>query len=144
MQAALQPTPLTSPEISRTRLPYVKAQKNDDPDTWRRPVRSLAKAACGGAGHTSQPLEELADRALVVRDAKALDDDACRPIRRQLDIIVDKIEVALSRAEAAGAVVEQAVRTEAWGKIAVLADPFGHGLCLIEFLNRGYDEIADH
>ena len=59
-------------------------------------------------------------------------------------INVEKIEVALSRAEAAGAVVEQAVRTEAWGKIAVLADPFGHGLCLIEFLNRGYDEIADH
>ena len=29
-----------------------------------------------------------------------------------LDIIVDKIEVALSRAEAAGAAVEQAVRTE--------------------------------
>ena len=61
-----------------------------------------------------------------------------------LDIIVDEIAVALSRAEAAGAAVEQAVRTEAWGKIAVLADPFGHGLCLIEFLNRGYDEIADH
>jgi hypothetical protein len=35
------------------------------------------------------------------------------------------------------------VRTAAWGRIAVLADPFGHGLCLIEFLNRGYDEIAD-
>ena len=30
------------------------------------------------------------------------------------------------------------------GKIAVLADPFGYGLCLIEFLNRGYDEIVDH
>ncbi len=29
-----------------------------------------------------------------------------------------------------------------WGKIAMLADPFGHGLCLIQFLNRGYDEIA--
>jgi lactoylglutathione lyase len=23
-----------------------------------------------------------------------------------------------------------------------LADPFGHGLCLIEFRGRGYDEIA--
>ena len=29
-----------------------------------------------------------------------------------------------------------------WGKIAVPADPFGHGLCLIEFQNRGYGEIA--
>jgi len=25
----------------------------------------------------------------------------------------------------------------------VFADPFGHGFCLIQFLNRGYDEIAD-
>src|SRR5215204_250614 len=61
-----------------------------------------------------------------------------------LDVIVSEIEGALSRAVAAGAVIEQAVRNERWGKIAVLADPFGHGLCLIEFLNRGYDEIADH
>jgi lactoylglutathione lyase len=29
-----------------------------------------------------------------------------------------------------------------WGRIAQLADPFGHGLCLIQFLGRGYDEIA--
>ena len=43
----------------------------------------------------------------------------------------------------AGARMEQGIRTCAWGRIAVLADPFGHGLCLIEFLNRGYDEIAE-
>ncbi len=49
---------------------------------------------------------------------------------------------ALSRAVKAGAQVERGVRVEAWGKIVGLADPFGHGLCLIEFLNRGYDEIA--
>jgi hypothetical protein len=29
-----------------------------------------------------------------------------------------------------------------WGKIAMLADPFGHGVCLIQFVGRGYDEIA--
>jgi lactoylglutathione lyase len=59
-----------------------------------------------------------------------------------LDVVVPDIEATLARAAAAGAVVEQGVRTAAWGKIATLADPFGHGLCLIEFLNRGYDEIA--
>ncbi|HEY6986285.1 MAG TPA: VOC family protein, partial [Rhodanobacteraceae bacterium] len=37
---------------------------------------------------------------------------------------------------------EGEVRTARWGRIATLADPFGHGFCLIEFLNRGYDEIA--
>jgi predicted enzyme related to lactoylglutathione lyase len=60
-----------------------------------------------------------------------------------LDIVVDDIDAALPRAVEAGALVEHAVQTAVWGKIAVLADPFGHGLCLIEFLNRGYDEIAD-
>lgn len=60
-----------------------------------------------------------------------------------LDVVVEDIDVALDRAAHAGAVVEQAVRTHKWGKIAILADPFGHGLCLIQFLGRGYDEIAD-
>ncbi len=59
-----------------------------------------------------------------------------------LDVVVDDVEEALSRAVQAGAVVEQDVRTDRWGKIAMLADPFGHGLCLIQFLNSGYDEIA--
>jgi predicted enzyme related to lactoylglutathione lyase len=59
-----------------------------------------------------------------------------------LDVVVPDIEAALARAEAAGALVEQPVRSAAWGRLAVLADPFGHGFCLIEFLNRGYDEIA--
>jgi predicted enzyme related to lactoylglutathione lyase len=60
-----------------------------------------------------------------------------------LDVVVHDITQALSSAVRAGAVIEQDVRTEVWGRIAVLADPFGHGLCLIEFLNRGYGEIAE-
>ena len=60
-----------------------------------------------------------------------------------LDIVVDDLGAALSRAVAAGARLETEVRTAAWGKIVVLADPFGHGLCLIEFLGRGYDEVAE-
>lgn len=59
------------------------------------------------------------------------------------DLVVDDLEAALDRALAAGARAETEIRIEAWGKIAVLADPFGHGLCLIQFLGRGYDEIAD-
>jgi predicted enzyme related to lactoylglutathione lyase len=61
-----------------------------------------------------------------------------------LDVVVDNLEAALSRALAAGARAETKIRTEAWGKIVVLSDPFGHGLCLIEFLGRGYDEVAEH
>jgi predicted enzyme related to lactoylglutathione lyase len=60
-----------------------------------------------------------------------------------LDVVVDDIDLALARASAAGAVAEGPVRTGAWGRIVVLADPFGHGICLIQFLNRGYDEVAE-
>jgi predicted enzyme related to lactoylglutathione lyase len=60
-----------------------------------------------------------------------------------LDVVVDDLETALSRALAVGARAETEIRTEPWGRIVVLADPFGHGLCLIEFLGRGYDEIAE-
>ena len=59
-----------------------------------------------------------------------------------LDFVVDDLAAAIARAEAAGAVREGEVRTARWGRIATLADPFGNGFRLIEFLNRGYDEIA--
>jgi predicted enzyme related to lactoylglutathione lyase len=59
-----------------------------------------------------------------------------------LDFVVADLAAALVRARAAGAMLEGDVRTANWGRIATLADPFGHGFCLIEFLNRGYDEIA--
>ena len=60
-----------------------------------------------------------------------------------LDVAVTDIEAAVKRALDAGATQEGNIETHLWGRIAHLADPFGHGLCLIEFLNRGYDEIAD-
>jgi predicted enzyme related to lactoylglutathione lyase len=60
-----------------------------------------------------------------------------------VDVVVDDIEAALARAVAAGAHAETDIRVAAYGKLAVLSDPFGHGFCLIEFVGRGYDEIAD-
>lgn len=59
-----------------------------------------------------------------------------------LDFVVADVMAAVQQARSAGAVLEGEVRTQRWGRIALLADPFGHGLCLIEFLGRGYDEIA--
>jgi predicted enzyme related to lactoylglutathione lyase len=59
-----------------------------------------------------------------------------------LDFVVTDIAAALLRARSAGASLEGEVHTYKWGRIAVMADPFGHGFCLIEFLGRGYDEIA--
>jgi predicted enzyme related to lactoylglutathione lyase len=60
-----------------------------------------------------------------------------------LDFLVEEIESAVQRALAAGARLEAAIATAKWGKLALLADPFGHGFCFVQFLGRGYDEIAD-
>jgi predicted enzyme related to lactoylglutathione lyase len=60
-----------------------------------------------------------------------------------LDMVVPDVEAAVSRAVAAGATIEGGIKTHSWGRIATMADPFGHGLCFIQFLGRGYDEIAD-
>jgi predicted enzyme related to lactoylglutathione lyase len=59
-----------------------------------------------------------------------------------LDFAVTNLPRAVERAKAAGASLEQDIETKAWGRIAMLADPFGNGFCLLEFLGRGYDEIA--
>ena len=60
-----------------------------------------------------------------------------------LDFVVDDMDAACDRAIAAGAKLEAPVTTAAWGRLALMADPFGHGFCLVQFLGRGYDEIAD-
>ncbi len=60
-----------------------------------------------------------------------------------LDVVVEDLDAVLARAERAGFAREGEVRDEAWGRIVQLADPFGHGWCVIAFSARGYDAIAD-
>jgi predicted enzyme related to lactoylglutathione lyase len=60
-----------------------------------------------------------------------------------LDFVVDEIELAVERAVLAGALLEKPVQVFGWGKLALMADPFGHGFCFVQFLGRGYDEIAE-
>ena len=60
-----------------------------------------------------------------------------------IDIVVEDISSAVTRAERAGALLEAPVACANWGNMALMADPFGHGFCLIEHVGRGYDEIAD-
>lgn len=59
-----------------------------------------------------------------------------------LDFVVEDIEIAVERAQAAGGTLEQDIMTRDWGRMALMADPFGHGFCLLQFLARGYDEIS--
>ena len=60
-----------------------------------------------------------------------------------LDFVVEDIEDAVQKAVQAGAKLEKPIATQKWGKLALMADPFGHGFCFVQFLGRGYDEIAD-
>jgi predicted enzyme related to lactoylglutathione lyase len=59
-----------------------------------------------------------------------------------LDFVVEDLEPARDRAIAAGATLEQDIEQHAWGRIAYFADPFGHGFCILQFTDRGYDAIA--
>jgi hypothetical protein len=39
--------------------------------------------------------------------------------------------------------VDEPAQNRSWGRIAILADPFGHGFCVLQFSGRGYDAIAE-
>jgi predicted enzyme related to lactoylglutathione lyase len=87
---------------------------------------------------------------LLVKPAGSLaapGSDATRDYQRHwtpvhLDMVVDDVDAAVTRAVAAGATVERPATSSDWGRMALLADPFGHGFCLLQFIGRGYDEIA--
>jgi predicted enzyme related to lactoylglutathione lyase len=60
-----------------------------------------------------------------------------------LDFVVPDVDAAVERAVEAGAKVDEPAQDRDWGRIAMLADPFGHGICLLHFSERGYDAISD-
>ena len=60
-----------------------------------------------------------------------------------LDLAVEDIEASVARARSAGARLEGRVDERAWGLLARMADPFGHGFCLLQFRGKGYDEILE-
>ncbi|WP_459615740.1 VOC family protein [Bordetella sp. 2513F-2] len=59
-----------------------------------------------------------------------------------LDFVVPDADAAVQRAVRAGAKLEDPPCSHDWGRIAHLSDPFGHGLCILQFTERGYDAIA--
>lgn len=59
-----------------------------------------------------------------------------------LDVVVEDVDSAVQRAVAAGARLEDPAATHDWGRIAHLSDPFGHGICIMQFLGRGYDALT--
>lgn len=59
-----------------------------------------------------------------------------------LDVVVDDADLAVERAVAAGARLEDPAVSHDWGRIAHLSDPYGHGICILQFLGQGYDALA--
>ena len=90
------------------------------------PIYLLVKAG-GTAVSSSTPLRRSYDRHWT-------------PVH--LDFVVDEIESAVRRAVDAGARLESSISGHQWGRLALMVDPFGHGFCFVQFLGRGYDEIA--
>ncbi|WP_434989570.1 VOC family protein [Xanthomonas melonis] len=108
-----------------------------------RPARRFGRDAVELIG-TSSKLYLLA-KAAGTQAVSHADQPRCyerhwTPIH--LDFVVDDLEHAIAQSLAAGATQEQAIRDNAWGRIALMADPFGHGYCLIEFTAAGYDAVA--
>lgn len=58
------------------------------------------------------------------------------------DFAVADLHAASARAIAAGAVQEGETCDAPYGRIAMFVDPFGHGFCLIEFNEKGYDALV--
>jgi predicted enzyme related to lactoylglutathione lyase len=56
-----------------------------------------------------------------------------------VDFVVENVDEVVARAVALGARVESGPIDQPFGRIAQLADPFGHGLCIIQMSERGYD-----
>ncbi len=106
--------------------------------------RRLFDGAVAELTGASSPIHLLQKAAASVTAQGAATRDYARhwtPVH--LDFCVDDLDTAIARATAAGAVVEGDVRQYDWGRIATLADPFGHGLCLMQLALGGYDNVAD-
>jgi predicted enzyme related to lactoylglutathione lyase len=129
---------------------------NIDVDDLEKAVRFYSAAFGLSAGRRigDSGVEMLGSSApiyLLARQAGTLASGATTRVRTykrhwtpvHLDFVVEDIESAVKRAVQAGARQEQPISTAKWGSLALMADPFGHGFCLVQFLGRGYDETID-
>lgn len=76
------------------------------------------------------------------RDATSGRDYARHWTPVHFDFIVPDLDAALARALAAGAKQESEPSEHAYGRLVLLSDPFGHGVCLLQFNAEGYGAIA--
>jgi catechol 2,3-dioxygenase-like lactoylglutathione lyase family enzyme len=94
-----------------------------------------------GAGSPIDLLANLADTAPLGESHPQRRDYARHWTPVHLDFVVAGIEAVVEKLVSAGATLERPIQERKWGRMANLADPFGHGLDLLEFKGRGYDEL---
>lgn len=58
-----------------------------------------------------------------------------------VDFVVADVEAAVRRAVAAGGTLETPPTAFAWGRLAEISDPFGNGLCFVQWSGAGYGEV---
>ena len=99
-----------------------------------------AVAELTAAGNKLYLIEQKQGSTAVVGTAIARDYSShWTPVH--LDVLVEDIDVALANALGAGATQNGEINVYQWGKLATLRDPFGHGVCLLQFLGDGYDLV---
>jgi predicted enzyme related to lactoylglutathione lyase len=57
-----------------------------------------------------------------------------------LDFATEDIHGAVERAVAAGASQEGEIQSFAWGQLATMSDPFGHGFCFVQPVGTPYED----
>ena len=93
------------------------------------------------AGGTKLYLIEQEQGSTAVAGTAIARDYASHWTPVHLDVLVEDIEEALARALGAGAAQNGDIKAYRWGRLAPLRDPFGHGVCLLQFLGEGYDLV---
>ena len=59
-----------------------------------------------------------------------------------VDLVVNDLEHALARALKCGARAESELESYRWGRMVLMADPFGNGFCLIQLDAVGYEAMV--
>ena len=97
-------------------------------------------AEMSGAGSRIFLIRQPAESA-PTKDPVILRDYARHWTPVHIDFEVNDVIAARKRAIAAGAKPEGEISDATWGRLARMSDPFGHGFCLIEFSEEGYNAV---
>lgn len=136
-------------ELHRVNVPWMFREPTAEPrpdEFFERQLASddsmLLVAEAGGqlVGVAAALMREAPDFALFVPQCwGVLDNIAVSPAWRRRGVGTALIRSAEHRAQAR---LEAAPSQHAYGRLALLHDPFGHGLCLLQFDGKGYDELS--